>query len=292
MARIDRHRQQPAHLEARRRGIVGRIVLAGLVLRQRRLRLRRLGRRRAGGRLRFGSGHRRIGGQGRRGRCLRLVLELAHQGGDRVLFAARRGAGHAVGALGRRRRREAALLVLGLAHQLPQRIGRIDRIQVEHQPVAVLADRPQREDLRRDVFLQVEHQPDHARPVLADADRLDIGIVGRNLGDQLAQRRRQVQAIDIDDQPIGIAHHRVDRGEALVRFDGHARIVLGRPDPYRDDAGAGRDLRTRQRQHDRSGAGFEALRQPFAAGEQQFVGAVGGEALDQHACSRRSPVGV
>ncbi|MNY01470.1 hypothetical protein D3C86_1340020 [compost metagenome] len=282
---VQGHGQQAAHLE-----LAGRRHI-GLGHRRRHRRRRGGGRgRRLGPHLRD-SGRRRRGG----GRQLVLVIELAHQRANRIFLGPGRRAGHALAACRRRVLGEAALLVLGIAHQLPERIGRIHRVEIEHEPVAVAADRGQREHLRRDVFLEVEHHPHHARPVLAHAHGLDIGVVGADLGHQLAQRGREVEAVDIHHQTVRAADHLVLRGQRRIGLDGHARVILGGPDAHGHDAGAARDLRADEGQHHRAGAQPRSLRHPLAPGLQQSVGSigsVGGESLDQHAFSRISPVGV
>ena len=74
------------------------------------------------------------------------------------------------------------------------------RVQVEHQPVPVGRHRLQRELLRPHRLLQVDHQAHHARLVLADAHAGDERVVGAHLADQLAQRRAELEAVDVDHQ--------------------------------------------------------------------------------------------
>ena len=76
-------------------------------------------------------------------------------------------------------------------------------MQVEHQPMLVGRDRREREQLGRARLLQVDHQPHHARLVLADAHAGDERIVGAHLADELAQLRAELEAVDVDDQPVG-----------------------------------------------------------------------------------------
>ena len=78
------------------------------------------------------------------------------------------------------------------------------RVEVEHQPVAVGRHRVEREELRRDRLLQVDHQPHHARLVLADAHAGDVRVVGPHLADQFAQLRAQLEPVDVDHQPARV----------------------------------------------------------------------------------------
>ncbi len=214
---------------------------------------------------------------GRRGRAIAAVAP--GQGGDGVVV------------FGRARHRRAArgdkalLLVFGRAHQLHQRVGRVARVQVEHQPVAVTRDRQQREHLRVDALLQVEHQPHHARPVLAHAHLADVRIVRRDLGDQFAQRRVQVQPVDIDHEAVRLHHQMVRRRQRRIRLNGHARVILRGPHPHRHDVGATRDLRPGQAQDDGAGTGAGHAREPLPArlaGQMGIIRLVGRQVLDQH----------
>ena len=85
-----------------------------------------------------------------------------------------------------------------------QRIERHQRMDVEHQAVAIIGDRRQGEDLRLHLGLEVEHQANDARPVARHAQALDVWVVGRDLGVQLGERRRQVVGLEVEHQPLGI----------------------------------------------------------------------------------------
>ena len=88
--------------------------------------------------------------------------------------------------------------------QLGQRIDRHQRVDVEHQAVAVIGDRRQGEDLRLHFGLEVEHQANDAGPVARHAQALDVRVVRRDLGMQLGERRRQVVGLQVEHQPLGI----------------------------------------------------------------------------------------
>ena len=130
-----------------------------------------------------------------------------------------------LGGLGCRR----CTVPLATADQGGDRIRRIGRIEIEHQPVLVLAHRCERKDLRVDLFLQIEHQAHHARTVLGDAYLMDVGIVRLDLGDQLLERRVQLQSFDVDDQALRIPDDEMSGLQADVAFQRHARVVLRGP---------------------------------------------------------------
>ena len=123
------------------------------------------------------------------------------------------------------------------------------RIQIEHQPMLIRRHRGQREDLRRRGLLQVEHEANDARLVLADAHAADVRVVRMDLADELAQPRVQFEAFDVDDEARRVFGDEVARRQGGVGLDRHARVVVGRPDPHRDDAGTERDLARAEHEH-------------------------------------------
>jgi hypothetical protein len=112
--------------------------------------------------------------------------------------------------------------------------------------VLVGADRLEHEHLRLDFFLQVEHQPHHARAVLADPHLLDVRVARLDLGDQALERRVQVEPFDVDHQPFRVLHDEVGRFQVAVVFQRDAGVVGRRPDPHREDL---RGHRRQRRQH-------------------------------------------
>ena len=167
---------------------------------------------------------------------------------------ARRLAGHRIRSSRLRRR------VL-LAQQRQQRIGRIDRIQIEHQPMLVRPDGLEREHLRLDVFLQLDHEPHDLRTVLADAHERDVRIVGLDLADDFLQLRREVHVLDVDHQPhrARVAHHEVRELQRRVVFERQARVILGGPDAHREQRGAAGDFERSEREDERSAGGVDQL---------------------------------
>ncbi len=132
----------------------------------------------------------------------------------------------------------ALLGLLLVADQRQQRVALLQRVQVEHQPVLVGRHRREREQLRRDRLLQVDHQPHHARLVLADAHAGDVGVVGAHLADQLAQLGLSSSPSMSTTSRGGLSVMKCLAASDCVGLDRHARVVGGRPDAHRDDAGA------------------------------------------------------
>src|SRR5262249_60528961 len=75
-----------------------------------------------------------------------------------------------------RRCRGIVTLRLALFQERHQRIRWYQRIEIEHQPMAVIADRREREGLRLDLALEVEHQANHAGLEAPDAHRLPVPL--------------------------------------------------------------------------------------------------------------------
>ena len=117
--------------------------------------------------------------------------------------AARRGArrpASARAAASRRRpasraRRRLLALRLVLFEEREQRIGRNEGIEIEHQPVAVVADRREREDLRLHLALQIEHEPHHVGLEAPDAHAFHVRIGRADLVREPGQRRGDIDAL-------------------------------------------------------------------------------------------------
>ena len=101
---------------------------------------------------------------------------------------------------------------LPVANQRQQRVALLRGVEVEHEPEVVGRHRREREELRRGRLLQVDHQAHHAWLVLAGTHASDEGVVGAHLADQVAQRRAELQAVDVDHQAA-----RVLGDEVLLR---------------------------------------------------------------------------
>ncbi len=154
---------------------------------------------------------------------------------ERVPQAGRTACGAAIDAADERaerildRLRDLVLGLLLVADQREQRIVLTRRVEVEDQPVLVRRDRREREELRRGCLLQVDHHPHRARLVLADPQAGDVGIVGADLADQLAQCGTQFEAVDVDHQARRILGQEVAHRERRVGLDRHAGVVARRP---------------------------------------------------------------
>ncbi len=183
-----------------------------------------------------------------------------------------------------------------LGDQGLQRILGFGGVEVEDQPVPVGGDRRQGEDLGQRGALEVHHQPHDARGVLADADAGDVGVVRLDLRDQFAQFGIQVDAFDVHRQPRRRGHEELLGGELLVRFDGHAGVVLRRPYAHRDDARAAGDLRGPEQKHQGSGTQQPAPRWAMRQGRGCGRRVGEGEGVFAHsagsACTRVRPRGV
>lgn len=119
-----------------------------------------------------------------------------------------------------------------LFEQRQQRVDRLDRVEVEHQPVAVLADRGEGEHLRCDLGLELDHQPDDARPVAAGADQLDVRVLAADLGRQGLQDVVELHPFQVHHQPLGVAHRLVREVDRAAALEGDAGVVAGRPHPH------------------------------------------------------------
>ena len=142
------------------------------------------------------------------------------------------------GGLGRRRRFHRAVAF----EQREQRIGGDQRIDIEHQPVAVVGDRFEGKGLCAHLGLEIEHYAQHPRAVARDAQFLDVGILAGDLAVQLGQRGRQFGALEIEHQALGVFHRLERVTQLLSGFDCDARVVLCGPDSrgdYLRECGAG-----------------------------------------------------
>jgi hypothetical protein len=131
--------------------------------------------------------------------------------------------------------RDGRVVAALLLHLLEQRGDRIDRgIDVEHQAMAVFADRLQGEYLRPHLGLELEHHAHDAGPVAADPQLLHVRIVGGDLAFQLRERARELARLQVEHEALGI----LDREELVLdlrrRFERQAGVVLGGPDAARD----------------------------------------------------------
>jgi hypothetical protein len=79
--------------------------------------------------------------------------------------------------------------------QCQQRVYRIRRIDVEHQPMAVLANRREHKYLRRHLGLQLHDKPHHAWLEAPGTKQLDVGIVASNLASESPQARHSVRRL-------------------------------------------------------------------------------------------------
>ena len=140
----------------------------------------------------------------------------------------------------------------GFFQERQQGIDRLQRMQVEHQAVAIFADRQQRKHLRPDLGLELDDQSNHAGLVAAGTDQLDVGVGLEDLRGQHLQHGIEFDAFEVHHQPLGVLHQQVGVADRLIVFQRHPRVVARRPDAHGKDAagrrGAGADFRDQQRQ--------------------------------------------
>ena len=110
------------------------------------------------------------------------------------------------------------------------------RIEVEHEPVAELGNRRQREELRRHLGAQVD---DHAqrRPggLPPEADAGDVRDRWLHARRQLRELRVEVDAVEVEDDAVRVLERSSWCGERRWRLEDQPRVLLRRPDPRRGD---------------------------------------------------------
>ncbi len=120
-------------------------------------------------------------------------------------------------------------LRLELLEECEQRIGRNEGIEIEDQPVAVVADRREREELRLHLALQIEHEAHDIGLEAADAHAFDVRIVRADLVREPGQGRGDIDALQVEHQAFGILQReqRVLDGDRGLQRD--AGVVGSRP---------------------------------------------------------------
>ncbi len=121
----------------------------------------------------------------------------------------------------------------------PSRVKRLGGIHVQHQAIAVFADRLEVEQLRLDLALQVEHQAHHAGFETPDAHALDVGVVVADLVWRAPSARRRVRHLPgrSPGAPGSYGEHIVADG--LSGFERQPRVILRWPDARRADGDGG-----------------------------------------------------
>jgi hypothetical protein len=149
--------------------------------------------------------------------------------------------------------------LLALLEQCQQRVYRIRRIDVEHQPMSVLANRREHKHLRRHLGLQLHDKPHHARLEAPGAKQLDVGIIASNLASEALKHAIQFDTFKIDDKTLGILDGELGKFDGCVAFQRHACVVGCRPDTNREHTrpGAASGLRQRRYEEDKGGSAGE-----------------------------------
>ena len=143
-----------------------------------------------------------------------------------------------------------AALGLGfVADELQQRVALLRRFQIEHQTVLVGGNGRQRKNFGFDRLFEVQHQAHDFGLVLSDAQAGDVRVVGPDLADQFAQRRAQLQAIDINHQTGRVLGDKMFGRQSHITFQRDAGVVQGRPQTHRHDAGTEGEISRSECQH-------------------------------------------
>src|SRR5256886_16272140 len=74
-----------------------------------------------------------------------------------------------------------------------------------------------------------------SRAVASDAQALDIGVVGGDLGVQLEKGRRQLGELEVQHQALGVLDAEQRELDLAPGFEGQARVVARRPDAAGED---------------------------------------------------------
>ena len=134
----------------------------------------------------------------------------------------------------------ALCLGIDLPDQLRQRVRRLERVDVEHQTMAVFTHRRQDEDLRLHLLLELHHQAHDPGLEAPGAQQLDVRVVRRNLGRQALEDAVELDALHVHHQAFGVLDREVGVFERQARFDRHPGVIGSRPDAYGEHADARR----------------------------------------------------
>jgi hypothetical protein len=126
--------------------------------------------------------------------------------------------------------------VIVLFEQLEQEVWRLQRIDVEHQAMAVFAGRRQHEDLRLDLVLEFHHQANDSRLEAAGTQQLDVGVVSSDLVGQPFEHAVELDPFEVDNQPLRVLDHEVRIFERRRMLDRHPRVIGRRPDADGENA--------------------------------------------------------
>jgi hypothetical protein len=103
--------------------------------------------------------------------------------------------------------------------------------------MAVFAHRLERKYLRLDLALEFDHQTHHAGLVAPRADQLDVGVGLDNLGRQRLQHLVELDAFEVDHQPLRILDQHLCVADGLIVLQRDAGVVARRPDAHGQHAG-------------------------------------------------------
>jgi hypothetical protein len=113
------------------------------------------------------------------------------------------------------------------------------------------------------------------RLILPHAHGLNLRIVRRDLGDQVAQRLVEVEPVEVDHEPVRSLQKLLRVLQRLIRFDGDARVVARGPHTHADHRRCPGEARRNEPEHERGRARPQDLPAPpvVARGGGGFDGA-------------------
>ena len=127
----------------------------------------------------------------------------------------------------------------GRGDQLVERVVGMLRIEVQHQPVLVVARGLEREHLRRHRLLQVEDDAQGFGVELADAHLPHERILRADARQQLAHLRFDLQPLQIENDPVGVVDQPGTEGDGLGQLESDPGVLARRPHAHGRNAVTG-----------------------------------------------------
>ena len=158
--------------------------------------------------------------------------------------------------------------------QRHERVGCFVGIEIQHQPVAVVSDRREREHLRLHFLFQFNDDAHDIGLETSGADQLDLRIVVENFLRQTLQHRVELDTFEIEDEAFGIFQQQVGEFERCAVFQRDAGVISCRPDAHAEQRGQCLAEGRRDKQ-----------RQAGAGGTEEVASGKPGSAAN-HACPR------
>ena len=102
-------------------------------------------------------------------------------------------------------------------------------IQIKHQSKLVISDRLEREDLRGDGLLEIEHNPHDVGLVLRHAQGLDVGVVRTHLAYKLTELSTHVQPLDVHHHSVWVFKREMFGAQFAVKLKRDTGVFLCGP---------------------------------------------------------------